>query len=306
MTDANEASALHTLLDDGWHYHDSQSERLARELETAAAAPVDAALLAPFLHLATHTIGEHLGDWPRAWRLGRQVLDGQTPTAESARAWGRVYVAGVLAGAAIEAMSWELAYLDAAGVDRGTALLDLRFLLVGALLGSQRIDEAASLYVAAAERIARVPGADFLDRAIATVSNNLGWELYELATRPPAHDAVVRLCADTALSAWRRCGNWIHEERALYLCALVSNAAGEHDAALADADSALALIAANGQRPLDAALLQLARAVALGARGDGAGRAQAIADADAAAASLTVAELKAQFVAARGKVVAAA
>jgi len=305
MTHANAASALQTLLDDGWHYHDTDSARLARELEIAAAERVDAALLAPFVHLATHTIGEHLGDWPRALRLGQRVLDGQTPNAESAKAWGRVHVAAVFAGATIDAMPWELAYLDAAGGDCATALLDLRFMLVGALVGSKRIDDAVRLSAATFGLIARVPAADFLDRSIAAVSNNLGWELYESAARAPAHDAALRLCADTALTHWRRCGNWIHVERALYLRALVANVSGEPAAALEDADTALALIAANGQRPLDAALLHLARAVALGACGDGADKAQAIAAADAAAAPLTAAELKAQFAVAREKALAA-
>jgi hypothetical protein len=75
---------------------------------------------------------------------------------------------------------------------------------------------------------------------------------------------------------------------------------------LADADQALALIAAQGQRPLDAALLHLARASALAAVGDRTGKTQAIADADTAAAKLTAPELLAQFAAERAKVLAAA
>jgi hypothetical protein len=71
------------------------------------------------------------------------------------------------------------------------------------------------------------------------------------------------------------------------------------------ADAALAIIAANGERPLDAALLHLARAVSLAALGDADGGAQAIGNADAAAAKLAAADLKAQFTAERGKVAAA-
>lgn len=295
MTEANDTSALQALLDDGWRYHDTQSERLARELEAAAAQRIDAASLAPFVHLATHTLGEHLGDWPRALRLGTQVLHGQTPHAESARAWGRLHVAAVLAGAAAEATQWELAYLGAAGEDCGAAVLELRFLLIGALVGSKRVAEAARLYDAALALVARVPPSDALRRAIASVSNNLGWELYEMPVRAPADDALLRRCADTALASWRACGNWIHEERALYFCALAANARGDAPQALAHADDALAVIAANGERPLDSALLHLARAVAFGARGDGSGRAQALVAADAAAAKLAAPELKAQF-----------
>jgi hypothetical protein len=68
---------LRKLLDDGWEYHDVESERLARELEAAADAGVSTDLSASFLHLSTHTIGQHLGDWPRALALGKRILRGR-------------------------------------------------------------------------------------------------------------------------------------------------------------------------------------------------------------------------------------
>jgi len=301
MTPARETSTLRTLLEEGWRYHDADSERLARELEAASAARVDGTLLAPFVQLATHTIGEHLGDWPRALRLGERVLDGQTPTVESARAWGRLQVAAVLAGNPLAAAALELVYLGAAGGDCTAALLDMRFMLVGALVGSKRVTDAASLYIAALALVPRAEQDDALVRTIAVTSNNLGWELYEVPLRTAELDAVMRRCADTALAFWRRCGNWIHEERALYLRALVANAGGDADAALTDADAALAVIAAHEPRPLDAALLQLARARALTARNDAAGCTHAMAAADAAASALTAPELIAQFTLAREK-----
>jgi hypothetical protein len=61
-----------------------------------------------------------------------------------------------------------------------------------------------------------------------------------------------------------------------------------------------------GERPLDAALLHLARAASLAALRDVDGRRRAIADADAAAAKITAAELIAQFAAERAKVAAIA
>jgi hypothetical protein len=108
MVGGDEAGSLDRLLNDGWGYHDKESERLARELEAAAEEGITSNLLAPFLHLSTHTIGEHLGDWGRALGLGKRVLDGRTPTFETAKAWGRLYVAAVLAGDSIEAADLEL------------------------------------------------------------------------------------------------------------------------------------------------------------------------------------------------------
>ena len=306
MTEDSGTVALQKLLDDGWAYHDQESERLARELEAAAGANVGSDFLVPFLHLSTHTIGEHLGDWPRALGLGKRVLDGRTPTLETAKGWGRLQVAAVLAGDTIEAADLELSYLKAAGSDLAAALLDMRFMLIGALVNSKRVAEAARLYGGAVALVEQIHSSDFLDRTAASASNNLGWELYEMTSRSPDMDVLMRLCADTSLKFWLKCGNWINEERALYFRAQVSNFTGNPESALADADKALAVIDSHGHRPLDAALLHLARASALTVLGDDNGKSRAIADADAAASKLTAPDLQAQFASERAKVLAAA
>ena len=290
---------LEKLLDEGWGYHDKESGRLARDLAAAADEGVTADALAPFLHLSTHTIGEHLGDWVRALKLGKRVLDGRPPTAETARAWGRLYVAAAMAGDAVEAANSELCYLKAAE-DFGAALLDMRFMLTSALVGSKRAGEAARLYRNALDLTGKVGQSATLDRTIAAASNNLGWELYEMPSRSVAEDDLMRLCAGTSLDFWRKCGTWVNEERALYLKALVSHNTGDPQAALAEADQALAIIKSQGERPLDAALLHLVRAAALG---DQEARLGAIGEADAAAAKLTAPGLQAQFAAQRAKVV---
>ena len=306
MTEHDESRALQNLLDDGWTYHDRDSERLARELEAAAEAGVGSDLLVPFLHLSTHTLGEHLGDWPRALRLGKRVLDERMAGIETATAWGRLQVAAVLAGDPIEAAGLELACLNAAAGNVDAALLDMRFMLIGALVGSKRVAEAVRLYRGAVALVEQVHAADFSNRTIAAVSNDLGWELYEMPSRSPDADAVMRLCADTSLRFWLICGNWLNEERALYFRALVRNAAGDPESALADADKALAVIDVHGRRPLDAALLHLARASALSALGDESGMSRAVAEADAAASMLSAADLQARFAAERAKVLATA
>jgi hypothetical protein len=248
-------------------------------------------------------MGEHLGDWARVLRLCKRVLDGQTPTFETAKAWGRLYVAAVLADDPIEAANSELSYLKAAGDDFGAALLDMRFMLAGALVASKRASEGARLYRGALDLVGQIRQTALLDRTIAVASNNLGWELYEMSSRSAYEDALMQLCAETSLKFWLKCGNWINEERALYLKALVSNVTGSPESGLTDADKALAVINSQGERPLDAALLHLVRASSLAALGDTNGRLEAIGDADAAAAKLTAPNLKAQFAAERSKVV---
>jgi tetratricopeptide (TPR) repeat protein len=298
------AASLQELLNNGWDYHDEESERLARELEAAADKQVTSNDLAPLLHLTTHTIGEHLGDWTRAFSLGKRVLDGQTPTFETAKAWGRLYVAAVLAGDSIGAAETEISYLKAAGDDFGAALLDMRFMLAVALVGAKRVSEAARLYRGALDLVGQMRQSALLDRTIAVASNNLGWELYEKLSRTAHEDALMQLCAEMSLKFWLKCGDWINEERALYLKALVSNATGNPQSALEDANKALAVINSHGERPLDAARLHLSRARSLAAMGDTNGRLRAIGDADVAASKLVAPNLKAQFDAERSKIVA--
>jgi hypothetical protein len=292
---------LEALLNDGWAYHDKESERLARELEAAAESGVTPADLGPFLHLATHTIGEHLGDWPRAFRLGNRVLDGQASTSETASAWGRLYVAAALAGEPTAAAEAELFCLNAAGDEFGAALLDMRFLLATALIGAKRADEAARLYEGALDLAGQIKQSPALDRTIAIASNNLGWELCEQHARTADDDSMMQLCAGTALAFWRKCGNWINEERALYLMAVVANATGSPKVALQHADSALEIIHSNSERPLDTALLHLARAASFAALGDANGKSLAIEDAEATASRLAAPDLKAQFDTERAK-----
>lgn len=305
MAGSDAAGSLERLLDDGWDYHDKESERLARELEAAADEGVSSEFLAAFLLLATHALGEHLGDWTRALQLGKRVLDGHAPAYETAKAWGRLYVAAILAGDHIEAAVSELSYLKAAGDDFGTALLDMRFMLTAALVGAKRAGEAARLYRSALDLVGQIRPSPLLDRTIAVAGNNLAWGLYEMRSRQASEDALMRLAAETSLESWRKCGNWINAQRAHYLNALVANATGDPTSGLAQADAALAIIAANGERPLDGARLNLARAVSLAALGDYNGKALAIGDAEAAAAKLTATDLRAQFAAERAQVIAA-
>jgi hypothetical protein len=302
---SDESCALEKLLNDGWGYHDKESERLARELEAVAQAAVMPRLLTPFMQLSIHTIGAHLGDWPRALASGKRVLAGHAPVQETAKAWGWLHVAAVLSGEPVEAAEFELCYLEAAGDDFGAALLDMRFMLAGALVGSKRVSEGARLYRRALDFVDRIRPSPLLDRTIAVAGNNLGWELYEMSSHTADENALMQLAAATSLEFWLKCGNWINAERAHHLNALVANATGAPGSGLAHADAALAIIAANHERPLDAALLHLARAVSLAGLGDADGMARTIGDADAAAAKLAAPELQAQFAAERARLIAA-
>jgi len=292
---------LEQLLNDGWDYHDTESERLARELERAVDEGIPPGLLAPFMHLATHTIGEHLGAWSRALDLGQRVLRDRRPEAEVAKAWQRVYVAAVLASDATGAAEAELAAIKASQ-DPFAGILAMRFGLADALAGAGRIDLAGRIYRHALDLAAPVAASPDLDRSMAVGSNNLAWTLHALPSRTAEETALMELAAHTSLQAWRRCGDWVNEELALYLKASAAHVSGDAGAALALADAGLDLIATKGQRPLDTARFHLLRIRCFAALGDSDGRSKALADADRAAEAIPSEKLRRMFAAERAKV----
>jgi hypothetical protein len=278
------------LLSDGWDYHATESERLAGELEAAVDAPFAGEDVVPFARLGVHTIGEHLEDWPRARRLAERLLAGRQADGETAKAWAHLWVARLLAGDPAGAAAAELTFLGAAA-DFRAGMIEARFMLVAALVGCGRTAEATALY-GAALGLARGLREAAPHRAIALASNNLASDLLEEATRTDEEAALMVLAAEAAHDFWLQCGNWQNEERALYLKALVANVMGKPGEALGHADAALAVIAANGPAPVDAAFLSLARAHALQLKGETAASAAALATSDAAAAGWDDAGLK--------------
>ena len=292
---------IETLLREGFAYHDTESERLAGELESAVAAPVAPEHWVRLLNMVNHTVGEHLGDWPRARRIADQVLSGRTANAGTAPAWVRLATARFMAGDALGAAQAELEALRAAEDFRG-AYLEAKVNLAAALIGARRADEAAALYEAALV-LADPEAPSAADRSIAIASNNLATELLEVADRSETQDRLMQTAADAALRFWRKAGTWVNEERALYLQALVANALGRPDEALSVADRALAIIAGNkGDEAVDVCFLTLTRANAFAMKGETAAHAAALAAADAEAAGWDDPGLKAWYAEERAKI----
>jgi hypothetical protein len=258
---------LDILLYDGFGEHASDGERYAAELEAAAEEEVPAKHLVQFAKVATHTIGEHLGDWPRARRLGDRLLEGRTPDAETAKAWGHVYVARLLAGDVSGAAEAEIDGCRGAGADFRAAVVEMKFLLVAALVGVERAPEASAIYLGALE-LARTLGEAAPSRAIAVASSNLATELLEAPSRTDAEAALMQRAAAAGHEFWLKCGNWLNDARGDYLDALVANVLGEPAKAMVHIDHGLSLIAANGGAPVDETFLHLARAHALHLAGD--------------------------------------
>jgi hypothetical protein len=293
---------LETLLDNGFAYHDTDSERFAAELEAAAdEARSSPAHLVRYLRFSMHTIGEHLGDWPRAVRLADRVLDGQASDSATAKAWAHQSVARLLAGDGVGAADAELTYLAAAGDDFRAPVVEARFMLAAALVGSRRPHEAAGVYEGALA-LARTLGAAAPARAIAVASNNLATDILERAERSAAETALMRQAADAAHEYWLRCGDWTNDERALYLKAMVANAVDDPSTALRLAERALDIIAEHGGEQVDETFLHLTRAHALKLAGDADASERALAEADAGAATWDEEGLRSWYAGERARV----
>jgi hypothetical protein len=274
---------LETLLKNGFAYHATESERLARELEAAAeTARGEPACWPQFLRIATHTVGEHLGDWPRAGRLGDAVLAGQTPTVETGKAWAYLSIARRMAGDPAGAAEAQRAWVASAGSAAPAAALELRFMHVSALVGSGRAAEAMPLYLAALGE-ARALGAAAPRGAICAVSSTLATELLEARSRTPDEAALMRLAAVVSHELSLVGGGWYDEVCGHYLKALVDNVDGKPEAALGHVAAARAVIAANEPCPVDEAFLRLATAHARHLLGEAQASAEALAASDAMA-----------------------
>ena len=269
---------LDELIQQGWSDHDPHAADVADRLEANVELVTDAAGAASFMNLASHTIGDHLGDRARALRVCEA-------------AYGR------LEGEAAEAPLLYLAVArrladDDAGADAARAELgddpanDVR---IGMLVAQGRMhagnwDAATALYTAQLEAADALPEGHAAERAVAVTSNNIASELLGLDHRSEAQDALMEQAAKAARTYWVRIGTWVNDERADYLLAGVHTALGRPTEARMYAERGIqTILDGDGEEKVDEAFLHLARAAAcrdLGALDD---QAASIAHAEALA-----------------------
>ncbi len=272
------------LIGAGWRYHDTESERLARELETADLGELDGEAPAHCLRLSNHTIGEHLGDWPRARRFAEAVCAADPNHLKIATVGAHLAVARYMDDADAAAQQAEIDCLGAAQDPLGTYLM-VKSSLAGALAGTGRFADAG-LVIGAANRLASgMDGPGSSARSMAIVNNNLASELVDHDDLDAEQARLMLACADAAHTFWKRCGTWVNEERALCLLALVNNRTGKFDLGLEYAGAALDVISGNGEEPVDEAFIRLAAAKAHVGLSDPARRDEEVARADALAAT---------------------
>lgn len=289
------------LIRDGWGYHDTEGERLAGEMEAANLDELKGEGPGHCVRLSNHTIGEHLGDWPRARRFAEAVREATADQPSDAGFSAHLAVARYMDGGTVAAQQAEIECLGAAEypVD---AYLTVKSSLAGALAGTGRFADAG-VVIAAANRLAEGLGEEATsNRSMAVTNNNLASQLVESDDLDEDQRRLMLDCAEAAHTFWKRCGTWVNEERALYLLALVNNRVGDHARAIGFATAALDIIGANGDEPVDEAFIRLAAATAHAGLSDKESAAACLAQADEMSAIWTDPSLRDWYRSERNKV----
>ena len=248
------------LINNGWGRHDKESEALATDLEGHYALAETAGQVGAFVQLANHTIGEHLGDWPRACALAEKVMANREDSHELAGPYGALAVAQYMAGKVADALASEAHAVRLTDMEKASVVVRVRAMVTSALVGSKRLGDAVKVYDAALA-LARAQDEKLeCDQALAITSNNIATDLSEKAERTEAEDALMLKAAEAAREFWLKCGTWENEERAEYLLAMVHNKLNQPDKALEHAARAIEIIQAHGEEEVDEAFINLAMA----------------------------------------------
>ena len=286
--------AANMTLDEMVARHDDDPHAVAealRALEPSDVADTDATRCS---FLAAHVIGELLGRW-------NEAFDVATRLAGSSRAPGALRhraAAATLSGRALDAWAIERTIGEATGASPQLAAVAVRLAVLQYVVGSAPHDRLLPAFAATLDALDALASMQPLGAALGAALNNTVSTLLDRAKHrvdDAALGGAMRRGAEAARRAWREAGTWTEHERADYLVALVGNATGDWDGALAAAEAGLATIAANGSEDVDRAFLLLEAARAHRGAGRDAERDTARAAAFALAASFDEPSLKTWF-----------
>jgi hypothetical protein len=239
---------LSNFLSAAWNDHATDSEGVAKRLPQGLALIETAEDIPPFVNLAVHVLGEHLGSWDDGLTLLDNVaaIKFCAKETEASRAVLRSKAILFLCkgetkkaeelGAAAHSAPWPAA----------STLVRINASAAAALVGQKRFSEAASLMEKALGLAAYGPKRDDpAPRALAVTGNNLACELEKRATRDPIEVALMKNAATVARQYWEVAGTWLEVERAEYRLAMTMIAAGDAAAALEHAELCLKICKSN-------------------------------------------------------------
>jgi len=255
---------LGSLIEEAWRDHADHPEVVATRLADALPQVERPEDIAPFVRIAVHVHGEHLGDWQRGVRLLLSLRE--------SRAFDGT-------GATADPLARGIAALRAFGSEPS------------ALAGLSDDDGAYALAIAASALVARkqwAPAIDAFDRAAATASRGLARDhpavramavcgnnvAAALEAKPDLDTAEQRAMLDAAaagLKYWKLSGTWLEEERAEYQLSRCLLRAGRLPAARASIERCIDVCARNDAPAFELFFGHAVKALVSRAEGDAAG-----------------------------------
>jgi len=249
---------LEEFVKNGWSYHDTDSIKLADELESYKIKEADQEYVMPYIKLASHTMGEHLKEWQRLSKLLDQVL--ALDFVNHYQAYIYSAVAAYISGDYVNASVKEAQAMARTDVALEQAYIEYRLLLASSLSSAGYEGAALCIYQPTMQLCKKRNLEEKLNRFIAIINNNLASQLLELDVLNEEQKSLLDLSSKAALVYWKKCGTWVHEERGLYLLVLINNKLENYSKAVEFGESALDVILKNGDEPVDEAFIKLAMA----------------------------------------------
>lgn len=235
-------SALQELVQDGWARHADQPQAVAELLATAwplLATEQDVTALAGLAH---HVFGEHLAQWEPGLSYLRSLQAHALCRGEAAATCRRCR-ASLLLGQGRSDMRSELGESDRIRVTAMAAASIAGHDTPRALaLLQEALDTAA---------VAALTDDDPVHRALAVTCNNLAATLEEQASRTTGERELMIRAAEAARRHWALAGGWLQVERAEHRLAHTWLKAGDPARARQHAQACLAIVAEQGDVPLE-------------------------------------------------------
>ena len=167
---------------------------LATELEAADINNLDDSILAKGLHLANHTMGEHLQDWSRALAFIEKICAANPSHRTDARSSTQLAIAYYMNDRLIPATEAEINALSQAD-DSTNAYVNLKSQLASALVGTKKVMDATRLIKALNAFASEFADSMSVARSLAVSNNNIANELLHTKDKHGEADALMVECA---------------------------------------------------------------------------------------------------------------
>lgn len=235
------------LINEGWKNHDRKSQEVADSLFEGFHLLETPEQFPPFVSLAIHTIGGHLGQWSKAEELLQELTRLDSFQNDSC-----VY-RGLSALSYIQNnLDNFQKYLALCPKEEKDSEVRIYAMAANELVGQKEIKRAKEVFhLTLTKMSSNLEKGDSSARAMAICGNNLACELEEKEVRSEEENEFMVLAAQTARKYWEVAGSWVEVERAEYRLAMSLMKANRFNEALEHARNCERICLENEAAPFE-------------------------------------------------------